>query len=82
MLIKSKEKIPKKYSKEHKEKLDIETKKILEHLEAKYKEDFDSLNSKFSQNEKEIEEQNLKISKYEGGNQSSYKSKRKIRGRK
>ena len=51
----------KKFNKEYKEKLDIEAKKIQEHLEAKYRDDLDSLNSKFSQNEKEVEEQNLKI---------------------
>ena len=51
----------KKFKKEYKEKLDIETKKIQEHVEAKYRDDLDSLNSKFSQNEKEVEEQNLKI---------------------
>ena len=50
-----------KFNKEYKEKLDIETKKMQEHLEVKYKDDLDSLNSKFSQNEKEIEAQNLKI---------------------
>ena len=51
----------KKLSKEYKEKHDIETKKIQEHLEAKFRDDLDNLNIKFSQNEKEIEEQNLKI---------------------
>ena len=51
----------KKFSKEYKEKLDIEAKKIQEHLEAKYRGDLDSLNSKSSQNEREIEAQNLKI---------------------
>ena len=51
----------KKYNKEYKEKLDIETKKMQEHMEAKYRDDLDSFNSKFSQNEKEIKEQNLKM---------------------
>ena len=51
----------KKYNKEYKEKLDIEIKKIEENVEAKYRDDFDNLNSKFSQNEKDVEEQNLKI---------------------
>ena len=51
----------KKFNKEYKEKLNIETKKIQESVETKYKDDFDSLNNKFSQNEKEIEEQNQKI---------------------
>ena len=51
----------KKYNRESKEKLDIEIKKIQEHLEEKYRDDLDNLNSKFSQNEKEVEEQNLKI---------------------
>ena len=51
----------KKFNKEYKEKLDIETKKIQEFLEAKYRDDLDNLNSKSSQNDKEIEEQNLKI---------------------
>ena len=51
----------KKFNKEYKDKLDIETKKIQEHVEAKYRDDLDSLKSKFSQNEKEVEEQNLKI---------------------
>ena len=51
----------KKFNKEYKEKLDIEAKKIQEHLEAKYRGDLDSLNSKSSQNEREIEAQNLKI---------------------
>ena len=61
LLVKSNEKMSKKFSKEYKEKLDIEIKKIQEHLEAKYRDDFDNLNSKFSQNEKDVEEQNLKI---------------------
>ena len=51
----------KKFNKEYKEKLEIETKKIQEHVEAKYKDVLDNLNSKFSQNEKDVEEQNLKI---------------------
>ena len=51
----------KKISKEYKEKLDVEAKKIQEHLEAKYRGDLDSLNRKSSQNEREIEAQNLKI---------------------
>ena len=51
----------KKFNKEYKEKLDIETMKIQEHLEAKYRDELDSLNIKSSQNEKEVEEQNLKI---------------------
>ena len=51
----------KKFNKEYKDKLDIETKKIQEHLETTYRDDLDSLNSKSSQNEKKIEEQNLKI---------------------
>ena len=49
------------FSKEYKQKLDIENKKIQEHIEAKYRDDLDSLNVKFSQNEKKVEEQNLKI---------------------
>ena len=51
----------KKFNKEYKKKLDIEIKKIQEHLEAKYRDNLDNLNSKFSQNEKEVEEQNIKI---------------------
>ena len=51
----------KKFNKEYKEKLDIETKKIQKHLEVKYRDDLDSLNNKFSQNEKDVEDQNLKI---------------------
>ena len=51
----------KKFSKEYKEKFDTEAKKIQEHLEEKYRDDLDNLNRKFSQNEKEIEEQSLKI---------------------
>ena len=51
----------KKFNNEYKEKLDIETRKIQEHMEAKYRDDLVNLNSKFSQNEKEVEEQNLKI---------------------
>ena len=51
----------KKFNKEYIVKVDIETKKIQEHLEAKYKEDLGNLKNKFSQNEKEVEEQNLKI---------------------
>ena len=51
----------KKFNKEYKEKLDIEIKNIQEHLDAKYRGDLDSLISKSSQNEKEIEEQKLKI---------------------
>ena len=51
----------KKFNKEYNDKLDIEVKKIQEHVEAKYRDDLDNLNSKFSQNEKEVEEQNLKI---------------------
>ena len=51
----------KKFNKVYKDKFDIETKKIQEHMEATYRDDFDRLNSKSSQNEKEIEEQNLKI---------------------
>ena len=61
MLLKSKEKKSKEFSKEYKEKIDIETNKIQEHLEAKYRGDLDSLNRKSSQNEREIEAQNLKI---------------------
>ena len=51
----------KKYNKEYKEKLDTKAKKIEENVEAKYRDDLDNLNSKFSQNEKDVEEQNLKI---------------------
>ena len=51
----------KKFSKEYKEKLDIEAKKIQKHLEAKYRGDLGSLNRKSYQNEREIEEQNIKI---------------------
>ena len=51
----------KKFSKEYKEKLDIEAKKIQENVETKYRDDLNSLNNKFSQNEKEVEEQNLKM---------------------
>ena len=51
----------KKFNKEYKDKLDIEAKKIQEHVEAKYRDNLDNLNSKFSQNKKEVEEQNLKI---------------------
>ena len=51
----------KKFNKEYKEKLDIEAKKIQEHMGAKYRDDLDSLKSKSSQNNKEIEDQNLKI---------------------
>ena len=51
----------KKFSKEYKEKLDIETKKMQEHLETKYRDDLDNLNRKSFQKKKEVEEQNLKI---------------------
>ena len=51
----------KNFNKEYKEKLKEETKKMQEHLEVKYKDDLDNLNSKSFQKEKEVEEQNQKI---------------------
>ena len=61
LLIKSKEKISKEYNKECKEKLEEETKRIKEQLENKFRDDFDSLNSKSVQQEVEVEDLNRKI---------------------
>ena len=61
LLIKSKERISKKYYKECKEKIEEETKRIKDQLENQFRDDFDNLNSKSVQQEAELEDLNKKI---------------------